>query len=118
MGKISIEGMEFFAYHGCFKEEQIIGTRFQVDLEIITNTEKAEISDNITDTVNYQTIYLLIKEKMFENSHLLEHLARKIIDTLKTHFTQIEQIEVKVSKLNPALAHGGKIDKVSVILAE
>ena len=24
MSLISIEGMEFFAYHGCFKEEQII----------------------------------------------------------------------------------------------
>jgi 7,8-dihydroneopterin aldolase/epimerase/oxygenase len=117
MGKISIEGMEFFAYHGCFSEEQVIGTRFQVDMNIITNTEKAEISDNISDTVNYQTIYILIKDKMLEKSHLLEHLARKIIHTLKEHFPQIEKIDVKVSKLNPALSFGGKIEKVSVTLS-
>lgn len=117
MGKISIEGMEFFAYHGCFSEEQVIGTRFQVDMNIITNTEKAELSDNIGDTVNYQTIYLLIKDKMLEKSHLLEHLARKIINTLKEQFPQIEKIDVKVSKLNPALTFGGKIEKVSVTLS-
>jgi len=27
MGKILLEGMEFFAYHGHYKEEQIIGTK-------------------------------------------------------------------------------------------
>ncbi len=32
MSTISIEGMEFFAYHGCFKEEQVIGTKFSIDL--------------------------------------------------------------------------------------
>ena len=35
MSQISIEGMEFFAYHGCFAEEQIIGTKFLVDLFLL-----------------------------------------------------------------------------------
>ena len=32
MGKIILEQMEFYAYHGCFQEEQIIGNRFVVQL--------------------------------------------------------------------------------------
>ena len=27
-GIIEIEGMEFFAYHGCFEAEQIVGNKF------------------------------------------------------------------------------------------
>ena len=29
-GIIEIEGMEFFAYHGCFEAEQIVGNKFMV----------------------------------------------------------------------------------------
>ena len=31
MSMIAIEGMEFYSYHGCFKEEKEIGTHFIVD---------------------------------------------------------------------------------------
>ena len=48
--------MEFYAYHGCFAEEQIIGTRFLVDLYLDTDTKKAELSDELKDTVNYQEV--------------------------------------------------------------
>ena len=41
MSVISIENMEFYAYHGCFKEEQQIGTWFQIDLNIEADTFKA-----------------------------------------------------------------------------
>ncbi|MCA1747113.1 MAG: dihydroneopterin aldolase, partial [Bacteroidales bacterium] len=34
---IKIEGMEFYAFHGHYKEEQIVGNRFLVDLEMETD---------------------------------------------------------------------------------
>ena len=34
MGKIIIEEMEFYAFHGHYQEEQIVGNRFLVDLEM------------------------------------------------------------------------------------
>ena len=37
MGKIIIEEMEFYAFHGHYQEEQIVGNRFLVDLEFETN---------------------------------------------------------------------------------
>ena len=45
MGRIILDGMEFFAYHGCFKEEQLIGTKFIVNIEIQADTSAAEQSD-------------------------------------------------------------------------
>ena len=52
MGKILLEGMEFFAYHGCFREEQLIGTKFIVDIDINFDTASAEQSDHLHDTLN------------------------------------------------------------------
>ncbi len=33
--------MEFYAFHGHYEEEQIVGNRFLVDLEMETDMEKA-----------------------------------------------------------------------------
>lgn len=112
---ISIEGMEFFAYHGHFKEEQIIGTRFIVDLFVEVDTRKAESSDNLHDTVNYLSVYQTVKTEMEQKSRLLEHVAHRILTAVQARFPDVTDAEVKISKLNPPL--GGKIDRVCVTLS-
>jgi 7,8-dihydroneopterin aldolase/epimerase/oxygenase len=114
MGQISLESMEFFAYHGHFKEEQIIGTRFIVDLIMEAETKEAEITDNLVKTVNYQEVYNLVAKEMAVKSHLLEHVARRILDSLAREFPQISACRVKIAKMNPPV--GGKVEKVSVEL--
>jgi 7,8-dihydroneopterin aldolase/epimerase/oxygenase len=114
MSKILLENMEFFAYHGCFKEEQIIGNQFVVNLEIDTDTSDAEFSDNIKDTLNYQEAYNVVKEQMQQKSHLLEHLGRRILDALTDKFSSIRYMKVRVSKMHPPM--GGKMRCVSLEL--
>jgi len=106
--------MEFFAYHGCFKEEQIIGTKFIVDLYITCDTSEAEISDDLTKTINYQSVYQIVKIQMKVKSKLLEHVGRRILDAIKSEYPNIQDATIKVSKLNPPL--GGKMDNVSLNL--
>jgi len=112
MGLISIEGMEFFSYHGHFEEETVIGTRFMIDLYIETDTSAAEKSDKLHDTINYQEVYLVIKKEMKTPSHLIEHVARRIVDAVKQNFDGIESLKLKLRKMNPPL--GGQIESVSV----
>ncbi len=114
MGVIQIENMEFYAYHGCYREERVVGNRFLVDLEITTNLEKAEKSDNIKDTLNYQAAYEIVKEQMAIKSHLLEHVGGRILDQLFKVFPEIEKAAVKVSKMNPPM--GGQMERVSLTL--
>lgn len=114
MGRIILEDMEFYAYHGCFAEEQIIGGRFLVNIEIDADTLSAENTDDLTKTINYQEVYLLIKKEMEIKSRLLEHVASRIVKAIKIKFPDILRISVNVSKMNPPL--GGKIAKVSVHL--
>jgi dihydroneopterin aldolase len=114
MAQISIEGMEFHAYHGCFAEEQLIGTRFIVDLFLDVDTSTAEQSDALHDTVNYLTVYQVVKKEMMVNSKLLEHVGRRILDAVKAHFPDVKHASIKVRKMNPPL--GGKMDFVGVTL--
>lgn len=114
MAQIALENMEFFAYHGCFSEEQIIGTRFIVNLWIEADTTEAEQTDKLSKTINYQEVFLLVKEQMAEKSKLLEHVGRRILSALKDEFPEIISAKIKVSKMNPPL--GGKIGSVSLTL--
>ena len=114
MAIISIEKMEFYSYHGCFEEERKIGTWFNVDLSMEVDTSKAEETDNLDDTVNYQAVYAVVKREMMISSKLLEHVARRILDAVKQEFPAVSYAWVKVKKMNPPL--GGKMESVSVEL--
>ena len=76
MGKIEIEGMEFYAFHGHFTAEQVVGNRFLVDLTLISDSSEAAKSDNLADAMDYQIAYRIVKEEMQIKSHLLEHVAQ------------------------------------------
>jgi dihydroneopterin aldolase len=112
MGLIHLSEMEFYAYHGCFKEEQVAGNWFMVDLTLKTNMDKASETDSIKDTLNYQAAYLLVKQEMAKKSHLLEHVASRILSVLFAEFQQLEFARIKVSKMNPPM--GGRMKSVSV----
>ncbi len=112
MGRIRIEDMEFYAFHGHYREEQIVGNHFLVDVTIDTDTAVASESDDLKDTINYQKAYLIIKREMEIKSHLLEHIAKRILDALYSELPGIEKATVRVSKMNPVM--GGRIGRVSV----
>lgn len=112
MGLIRIEDMEFYAFHGHYREEQIVGNHFMVDVTLETDTGRAGLSDELSDTVNYQAAYLIVKREMEKTSNLLEHIATRILDALFREMEGIIRATVRVSKLNPVM--GGRIGRVSV----
>jgi 7,8-dihydroneopterin aldolase/epimerase/oxygenase len=111
MGTIKLEGMEFFSFHGCFREEQIIGTRFLVDLAVTADTGAGERSDHLRDTVDYSAVYSVVKREMGQKSHLLEHVAWRILEALRKEFPELTEIGVRIAKVNPPM--GGKMAHVS-----
>ena len=114
MGLIEIEGMHFYAYHGHFEAEQIVGNEFIINLQMKTDCHKAAISDDLKDALNYQAVYTLIQNEMIIKSRLLENVASRILDALFAAFPHLENAQIKVSKMNPPM--GGEIEKVSVTL--
>jgi len=106
--KIKLQGMEFYACHGHLPEEKIIGRDFYVDVVVETDINRAIETDNLEDTINYQQIYAIVKREMAIPSHLLEHVAGRIINALKAELLITSKVEVRIRKSNPPV--GGKIE--------
>lgn len=116
IGIVELDNMEFFARHGCFEEERIIGNRFVVSLSMEVDVDNPVKSDELSDALNYQQAYLLIKREMEQPSNLLEHVAGRIIAVLYKEFPQLQKVTVKVSKMNPPV--GGKVGSSSVTITK
>ncbi len=115
MGQIALEGLEFFAFHGYYDEEQKIGNKYGVDLYLKTDLHAAGASDKLAETVNYEVLYRLTLQEMQQPARLLEHLAHRILDRLMLEFPQVRQARVSVSKFNPPL--GGICHRARVTLS-
>jgi dihydroneopterin aldolase len=78
--------------------------------------DRAADSDDIRDALDYLSAYEVIAREMKIPSHLLEHVARRILDALHATFPGLLHATIKVSKLNPPL--GGKVVAASVTLSK
>ena len=103
MGIVSLEGMEFYARHGYYEEERKIGNKYSVDVHLHLEFDEAALQDRLEGTVNYERVYQLVAEVMSIDALLLEHLAGKMVNVLKSTFTQVKEVEVKISKYNPPI---------------
>lgn len=116
MGKIVLEGMEFFAHHGYSDEEQKIGNKYGVDIYIGVDIEKAMSTDHLADTVDYSVVYAITAQEMAVKSRLLENIGHRILRAVKAKYSQINQIEIHISKYNPPV--GGVVYRSKIILQE
>ncbi|MCH4552154.1 MULTISPECIES: dihydroneopterin aldolase [Aestuariibaculum] len=112
MGIIKVENIRVFAYHGCLKEETKIGSDYLVDLEVKADLQPSAKSDQLKDTVDYVLLNRIIKEEMAVPSHLLETVARRILDRIFNEDKMVRKATVWVSKLNPPI--GGDVEKVTI----
>jgi 7,8-dihydroneopterin aldolase/epimerase/oxygenase len=116
MGQIYLENIRTYSHHGCMKEETIIGCEYRVDLWVGADLTVASSSDNINDTPDYVVLHQIVVDEMKIPSRLLEHVAQRIIDRIKSTVNGLNHIRVRVSKINPPI--GGDVQSVSVLLEE
>lgn len=114
MGKINIEGIKLYAYHGCMEEEAKIGSHYEVNIFIDYDFSAASASDLLAKTVDYVEVYAIVKKQMAIRSKLLEHVGKRIYDDLIRNYKNIETLVVSVSKLNPPM--NGNVERVTVLV--
>jgi dihydroneopterin aldolase len=108
---IRIKNAQFYAYHGALKEEQNIGGKFEIDVDVYTNFSEAAKHDNLQLTTNYHEIYKFLDKIIHShNYYLIETIATKIADEVLEHFDGIDKIIVKVRKRSVPV--GGMLDFV------
>ncbi|HAJ99433.1 MAG TPA: dihydroneopterin aldolase [Bacteroidales bacterium] len=114
MARIILEDMEFYAHHGCFLEERLVGARFIVNIAFDYNSTIAQTSDLLDDAVNYQQLYKIVKSELHKPNNLIEAVAQRIQIKILQEFPEIRYLKVRLAKLNPPV--GGKVKSVAVEL--
>jgi len=112
LGTVSLEGLEFHAYHGVYPYERSSGNKFEVDIHVETRFDEAAFRDDLSGTLNYELLYALVKSEMEKPSKLLETVGNAIAQSALQKFKEAISVEVKISKFNPPI--GGVCRKASV----
>jgi dihydroneopterin aldolase len=111
---IAIQGAEFFAYHGFYPEEQKLGTKFIIDVEVDFMPPGNINEDKISNTVDYEKVYNIVCDEMKHTRKLIETVAQAIADRVKKRYPFVDRVRICIKKLNPPLH--GKVDFSSIII--
>ena len=100
MGRIALEGMEFYGHHGYYIDERKRGKIYIVDVLVESDIHTSGVSDELQDTINYEVIYDICKAEMSEPKHLIEKVASSIAQRIHDRYPEIAELEVKVRKFH------------------
>lgn len=98
---IELKKMRFHSYHGVMEQERKVGNDFEVSLAITYPMAQAMATDDIADAINYAEVYELVACEMGKPSRLLENVASRIINALRSTFPAVTGGEISVTKLTP-----------------
>ncbi|MGM9640462.1 MAG: 2-amino-4-hydroxy-6-hydroxymethyldihydropteridine diphosphokinase [Faecousia sp.] len=113
MDQIKIRGLEIFANHGVFPEENVLGQKFVVSAVLYTDTRQAGRTDQLEHSVNYGAVSQFIKN--FVTGHtwkLLETVANRLAEAILLEYPLVQQVELEIQK--PWAPVGLPLDTVSV----
>jgi 7,8-dihydroneopterin aldolase/epimerase/oxygenase len=103
MFTINLNKLQFFSFHGLYEEEKVLGGEYEVNLSLDLD-EKGEVL-KIQDTVNYEKIFTIVKQRMNIPTALLETVAQEIANLVCSSDNRIRKITVSVEKKNPPIAN-------------
>ncbi len=113
---IRLHNAVFYAYHGVLSDEQTLGGKFEVDVDLHVDLARGARTDDLQLTVNYERVYDAIKQLVLGKKYMLiEALAETIADGLLSEFRKVQKVVVRVRK--PSAPVKGVIDYVEVEIA-
>ena len=101
MFTIHFNHLKFFSYHGIHDEERILGNDYEVNVSL--SFEAAENITSLKQTINYVSVYQIIKKRMDIPAALLETLAGDLVQKIYSADHRIRSISVSVEKKNPPI---------------
>jgi len=106
---LALEGLQFHANHGYYQSETEKGGDYIVDIYLHLDLEPAGKSDDLEQTVNYESIYSIVSEVMTSPKKLIETVAFAIQNKIIEIHPEVDSFTVKVRKINPPLK--GKVNE-------
>ena len=113
MTKITLKNMMVYGFHGEFEYEREQGQRFYLDVTMNVDAPAAEKSDEVGATVDYTSVYALVRREVEQKRFLLlEALGSHLAELLLSEWITINEVTVAIRK--PAVPLPGQIDYVEV----
>jgi dihydroneopterin aldolase len=100
--QIELQNVRIFAFHGFFPEERVLGNWYRINLKVKLKNKQL-IDDQLVNTLDYGTLFLVCKEVMANSVDLLETVVETIFDRIVSLSNQIIEINLELSKENPPL---------------
>ena len=116
MVEIYLKNVRCYSFHGCLKEEGVIGSDYLVNLWVKGALDKTPLTDKIEDAIDYVFLNKVIVEEMSIPSKLLETVAKRILDRVFKEDKRVRKIKVSVSKICPPI--NGDVESVAVKLSK
>lgn len=105
--------LQFYGYHGLFPEENKLGQRFTVDIELHVELKKAGVRDKMEDSIHYGQAFDVIQTIVEGKAkNLVEAVAEEIASKLLAEFDLLQACLVKVIKPDPPIP--GHYESVAV----
>jgi len=112
---IRLHNAVFYAYHGVLSDEQNLGGKFEVDVDLHCDLSRGGKTDSLRQTINYERVYDDVKQLVLGKKYfLIEALAETIADGLLKNYRKVQKVVVRVRK--PSAPVKGVIDHVEVEL--
>ncbi len=108
MAWIALEGMTFHAFHGVHEAEQVLGCEYKVNVYVKTGIAQAAATDDVAETVNYESIFQICRLEMDHPRKLIESVVEGIAARMKHQFATMQALRIRVYKLHPPV--GGTVD--------
>jgi dihydroneopterin aldolase len=104
MDVLKLERIMLYGKHGVYSEENTLGQRFIISVEIHLDLSVAGQTDRLEETINYTEIYGVVK-KIVQGKPcaLIETVAEKIASSLLDDYDKINLVKISVTKPHPPI---------------
>ena len=101
MLSIHLNKLKFHSFHGIHEEEKVLGNELELNITVLVHSNEKIVS--LKQTVNYVTLYEIIKQRMDKPTPLLETVAQDLADLICEYDDRIVSVDINIKKLNPPI---------------
>lgn len=99
---VRLNDLHFFSFHGILEEEKKIGNDYVVNVSLEFH-ENEEVISHIDDTINYESIYHLIRKRMSIPTPLLETIVMETGNEIHLLYPDLKSIFISLKKMHPPI---------------
>lgn len=99
---VNLSNLHFYAAHGFYEEEKIMGASFEVNVRVGFQPKKIPVA-HLEETIDYSAVYELVKKIMQHAQPLLETVASTMALEIFEKFSLAEMVRINIIKLNPPI---------------